>query len=389
MRLYCKPLKTTIYKYILKEIWPSLVASLVVFVFIVLAARIINISEWVVNHGVQLSQMVGMISYLLPGMILFALPASALMAVFIAFHRLSGDNEILALKSSGIGLYQMLPPVVLISIVCLAAALLISLFGAPWGHRSFKDLIFRIAQSKADLGIQERIFCEPFNGITFYVNGFSSEGRAIQDVFLVDRRDPSSTHTIVAREGRIVSRPESRIITVRFKDGTIFISGRKEAGVRTIRFDAYDLTIGLDDIMPALTARQLSPKEMSFRDLLGSLGDRKEKNSEYHEALVEIMERFSIPSAVFLMGIIGVPLGAQLRAGGRLVGIVVSFVVFLMYYLLLAGFRSIGETGVVSPAIGSWVPVLFLLAGCIWLLRRAAQERTINILDRFFPVQET
>jgi hypothetical protein len=42
----------------------------------------------------------------------------------------------------------------------------------------------------------------------------------------------------------------------------------------------------------------------------------------------------------------------------------------------------------VSPAVGSWIPVVFLLAGCVWLLRRAAKERTINLLQRFFPVQE-
>jgi len=382
-------LKFTLHKYILQEIWPPLTASLVVFVFIVLAARVINISEWVVNHGVNPLQMLGMISYLIPGMILFALPASALMAVFIAFHRLSGDNEIQALKSSGISLYQVLPPVVLISTVCFGAALLISLIGAPWGNRSFKDLVFRVAQSKADLGIQERVFSEPFNGVTFYVNSFSAGDRTIQDVFLVDRRDPSSVNTIVAKEGRIESRPESRIITVRFKDGTIFISGKKQAEVRTIRFDLYDLTIGLDDIMPALTARQLSPKEMSLKELVDSLRNTKNRDAEYHEALMEVMERFSIPFAVFLMGLIGVPLGAQLRAGGRFVGIVVSFVVFLLYYLMLAGFRSIGETGVVSPAVGSWIPVFFLLFGCIWLMRRAAKERTINILERFFPVQET
>jgi lipopolysaccharide export system permease protein len=195
-------------------------------------------------------------------------------------------------------------------------------------------------------------------------------------------------NTIVAKEGRIESRPESRIITVRFKDGTIFVSGKKQTEVRTIRFDLYDLTIGLDDIMPALTARQLSPKEMSLKELVDSLRNIKKRDAEYHEALMEVMERFSIPFAVFLMGLIVVPLGAQLRAGGRFVGIVVSFVVFLLYYLMLAGFRSIGETGVVSPAVGSWIPVFFLLFGCIWLMRRAAKERTINILERFFPVQE-
>jgi lipopolysaccharide export system permease protein len=381
-------LKTTIYKYILREIWPPFLASLVVFVFIVLAARVLNIAEWVVNHGVRPSQMTGMIGYLLPGMILFALPAAALMAVFMAFHRLSNDNEILALKASGISLYQMLPPVVMISSLCFAVALSISLLGAPWGHRSFKNLVFLIAQSKADLGIQERVFSEPFSGITFYVNSFSEKDRRMQDVFLVDRRDASATHTIVAKEGRVVARPESKVIALRFINGTIFISGKKTADIRTIVFDTYDMTIGLDDIMPALSGRKLSPKEMSFQDLREVLDNRNKKDTMYYESLRELMDRFSIPLAVFLMGIIGVPLGAQLRAGGRFIGIVVSFMVFLFYYLLLAGFRSIGETGVVSPAIGSWIPVVFLLVGCVWLLRRAAKERTINILERFFPVQE-
>lgn len=372
----------------MREIWPPFLASLVVFVCIVLAARILNISEWIVNHGVPLSEVAGMISYLLPGMILFALPASALMAVFMAFHRLSSDNEILALKASGVSLYQMLPPVFLVSTLCLAAALFISLIGAPWGQRSFRDLIFRVAHAKADLGIQERVFSEPFSGITFYVNSFSAKDRTLQDVFLVDRRDSSATHTVVAKTGRIFSQPEERRIAVHFMDGTIFISGKRSADVRTIVFDTYDMTIGVDDMIPAMSERRLSPKEMSLMDLRGFLVDRREREAKHYEAIRELMERFSVPFAVFLMGIIGVPLGAQLRAGGRFTGIVASFLVFVMYYLMLAGSRSIGETGVISPAVGSWVPVLFLLLGCIWLLRRAAKERTINILGRFFPVQE-
>ena len=379
----------TIDIYVIREIWPTFAASLVVFVFIVLAARVLNIAEWVVNHGVRPSQMAGLIGYLLPGMILFALPAAALMAVFIAFHRLSNDNEILALKASGVSLYQMLPPVVLISTLCFVSALFISLLAAPWGHRSFKDLVFQVAHSKADLGIQERIFSEPFSGVTFYVNSFSDKDRMMKDVFVVDRRDSSATHTIVAKEGWIASQPEARAIGLRFMDGTIFISAKKTADVRTIVFDTYDMTIGLDDIMPALSGRKLSPKEMSFQDLREVLDNRNKKDTMYYESLRELMDRFSIPLAVFLMGIIGVPLGAQLRAGGRFIGVVVSFIVFLLYYLLLAGFRSIGETGVVSPAVGSWIPVVFLAAGCMWLLKRAAKERTINLLERFFPVQET
>jgi lipopolysaccharide export system permease protein len=205
----------------------------------------------------------------------------------------------------------------------------------------------------------------------------------------VDQRDPSATATILAKEGDIISSPERRTITVRFQDGTIFLSGKNVEEVRTIAFSAYDLAIGLNDIMPALASRQLSPKEMSFNDLRESLKNKKEDISRRYDVLTELMERFSIPCAVFLMGIIGVPLGAQLRAGGRFIGIVISFIIFLFYYLLLAVFGKIGEAGALSPAVGSWIPVLFLAVGCIWLLRRAAKERSINLLQRFLPVQET
>jgi lipopolysaccharide export system permease protein len=381
-------LKLTIYKYIFHEVWPTFLASLLVFIFIVLAARMLNIAEWVINHGVSPLQVLKMILYLLPGMILFALPATTLIAVFVGFHRLSGDNEITALKSSGISTYQMLPPVVVLSLTTLIVAAFLGFIGSPWGNRSFKDFIFQIAHSKADLAIKERVFCEPFEGVTFYINSFSSKERLMKDVFLVDRRDPTLTNTIVSREGRIFSHPELKIITVHFFDGTIFMVDKNLEDVRTIEFNTYDLNIGLQDMMPALLSRKRAPKEMFVRELSETIKTAAKGNIEYNEAAIELMERFAIPLAVFLMAIIGVPLGAQIRSGGRFLGIVISLVVFLMYYMFLAGVRSIGETGTVSPFIGPWLPDLFLFLSCVYLLRRAGRERSIHLFDRVLALQE-
>jgi len=381
-------LKLTLHKYIFHEIWPTLLSSLAVFLFIVLAARMLNLAEWMINHGVHPFQLARMIFYLLPGMILFALPAVLLMAVFVAFHRLSNDNELQAIKSSGISLYQMLPSVVLISLAGFLAALFLSSSAGPWGRKSFKDFVFMIAHSRADLGIQERVFCEPFKGITFYVSNFAPKERAMKDVFLVDRRDPAVATTIVAREGRIDSREDLRLITVRFLDGTIFMMDKKQEEGRTITFSTYDLGIGLDDIMPALAGRERDPKEMSFEELRNGLKGPPRQDSRQPEILLELMERFSIPFAVFLMGLIGAPLGAQLRAGGRLVGIVVSLMIFLFYYLLLVGVRSIGETGFLSPAVGSWLPVLFLLSACLYLMKRSEKEKSIAFFEQLLRVRD-
>ena len=98
----------TLYKYIGNEIWPTFVASLFVSVFIVLATKMVSITELIVSRGVKASQVFWMLVFLLPDIVAFALPAATLIAVVVAFLRLSADSEIIALEASGVSLYQML-----------------------------------------------------------------------------------------------------------------------------------------------------------------------------------------------------------------------------------------------------------------------------------------
>ncbi len=375
-------MKLTLYKYILNEIWPAFWASLFVAVFIVVATKMLSITDLIVDRGVPVTQVARMIAYLLPDIIAFALPAASLIAVVLAFLRLSVDSEIIALKSSGISLYQMLPPVILLSCVGLVSAIVIGVIGVPWGNSSFKNLIYQLAESKADLGIKERVFCEPFDDVVFYVNSFSRRERVMGNVFVVDRRDKAVTNTIVAEKARIFFHPQERIITLHFEKGTNFLVEKNLQSGRTIKFETFDLNIGLKDIMAALASRRKKPKEMTVGELIKQLKTIPSGEERHNKMMIELLEKGSIPLAVFLMGIIGVPLGAQIRDRGRSAGIGVSLVVFLIYYLCLAGAKSICDTGALSPVIGVWVPDLFLLVACIYLLRHVANEHSINFLSR-------
>lgn len=375
--------KPTLYKYIFNEIWPISLASLLVFTLVMIAAKTLNLSEWIVNHGVHPLEVGRMVIFLLPSIVLFALPAVTLIAVMIAFLRLSADNEILALKSSGVSLYQMVPPVALFSLMACVVAIMTSTLGVPSGNRAFKDLIFRVAQSKADLGIKERVFCRPFTGVVFYVNSFSQTERVMRDVFVVDRRDAAFTHTIVAREGKIILHPSSRMITLQFINGTVFTMERDLQSFRTIGFNSYDLNVGLDDIMPALSQRKKSAKEMGILELYRGLKNQSESKKAYNEIMKELTEKFAIPGAVFFMGFIGLSLGAQIRGRGRFLGVAISLIVFFIYYLFVAGMRGIGEIGTIPPHVGMWVPDFFLCIVAVYLFYRAAKERSITIMERF------
>ena len=379
----------TIHKYIFSEIWPAFLASLAVFIFIVLAARMLQLLEWIITYGASPLDVLIIVLSLLPGAILFALPATLLMAVLVAYLRLSEDNEIVALKTSGFSFYQMIPPAVFVSVVALITAVLISSLATPWGTKTFKQFLFHLAYSKADIGIKERVFSEPFQGFTFYINSFSPKDRQMEDIFLVDRRDPTMATTIMAKGGRILIDPKTRMVMVYFEEGTIFTTDKKMESARTVRFRTYHLTIDANDLMASASSRKKGGKEMGTQELLQRVKSDREGGANYNETAVELMERFSVPLAVFLMGIIGVPLGAQIRSGGRLIGVVVSLLIFLLYYLSLVGMRNIGETGKLSPFVAPWIPVLLLAGICGFLIRRASRDESINLLDRIFVVHES
>ncbi len=377
----------TLDKYILNEIWPTFFTSLFVVAFIVVATKMLTLTEMVISKGVPVSQIIRMVTYLLPDITTFALPAATLLAVVLAFLRLSGDSEIIAIKSCGISLYQMLPPVVLISSLAMLFALTISIIGIPWGNNSFKKVLYQIAASNAAMGIKERIFCEPFPGVVFYVNSYSEQTNAMERVFVVDNRESDVTNTIIANSGKIFFHSQKNIITLRFKNGVIFVVENDLETGRTIKFKTYDLNISLEDYTTKFLKRKKDPKELPVNKIIEQLKTLPKKTTRYNKLMIELMEKGSIPLAVFLMGIIGMPLGAQLKSRGRSAGIGVSLFIFLIYYLCLAGVKSICEKGILHPVIGVWSPVMFLLIACIFIFRRVANEQTINPLSGIIKIR--
>lgn len=330
-----------------------------------------------------------MILYLIPRFVLFALPAVSLLAVLVAFLRMSGDNEIMALKSLGISLKQMLPAVLYVSLGACCMAIFLSFFGAPWANNAFNNLIFNIAQTKNDFGIKERIFHQPFEGITFYVQQFSAKDRMMSDVFILDGRDRNSTTTYIAKSGKVVSNPEAKVINFQLTDVDFFIARTGENRSETGKLGSYNFAVGINDILANFSNRKQSVEEIPINGLIHEIKKVKKGSAGYNKLMIELMQKFSVPLAVFLMGLIGFPLGAQIKSGGRTVGAVVSMLIFLLYYLSLAGIKGISEIGLLSLKYGTWIPIVFLIISYIYLFKRAKKEQSINFLEKYFLAKKT
>jgi len=382
-------MKTILNRYIAREMLPTFLAGLFLAVFTVVVTRLLSITELIINRGVGIGSVIGIIGYLLPDVVGFALPATALIAVVMAFLRLSADSEFVALKASGVSLYQMLPPVVLFSVFNMLAGAWILAQASPWGQNSFRNLIFDIAKSQADLAIKERVFTEPFKGVTFYVQSYDSRGKVMKDVFVNDRREKNLISTVVASEAKLFKHPDKRTLTIRFINGTVFVTDKDLSSSRTIRFASYDLTVGIGELLRAASSREKSPKELTIGELKEQLDKTEAGSMRHNELMIELMEKATLPAAIFLMGMIGVPLGVYIRGRGKYSGVGVSLMVFLAYYVCLMGSRNIGESGYLPPLVVVLIPVTFLAVfGLYAYLRIGAEkalipDRVTNIWKRF------
>ena len=367
-------MKKIINIYIFKEMIPNFTTSLIVFTFLILAGRILKLTEWMVNHGIGLSQVLLITLYTLPYVLFFTLPMATLLGSLIAFSRLNEDNEIIALRSSGISLFQILPPVVTFSIISYLFASLVAIYLFPMGNHSMARLLFEVAQVNTSIGIKQGVFNDSIPNIVLYADHISATDQTMEGVFIFDERDPTLSNTIIARRGKISSDPKQMSINLHLVDGASFMVSKDLDSSRRLRFKSYDLNIELADIMHKFSSRMKGEKEMSISELRRQLKETKEGTARHNILTIELQGKFSIPLACLLLGLIGLPLGLMVRTKGRSWGIALSIAIFMTYYILLSAADSLGETGKLNPLLAIWIPDIVLGAATFMLFWRTTRD---------------
>ncbi len=364
-------------RYLFKEMLPPFFVSLGVFTFLLLVARIMRLTDLVVSRGVSLADVGRLLMYTLPYFFVFTIPMATLLAVLLAFLRLSADNEITAIKSAGVGLHQLLPPVAAMALMAWLISSILAIWILPWSNHQFENLIFKLARTQGDLVLRERVFMNSFKGLVIYINRLPGQG-SMEKLFIVDQREKDRSHTIVAKRGQLFPSPGNKL-TLRLYDGTIHGVGKHLRTAQTLSFSTYDLPL---DTSRLSTARRSGKREreMTPGELWAELDKHPKGSPRYISVQIELLRKFTVPFACLVMALIGVPLGVHSRSG-RSWGVVLAMLLFFAYYMMFSAAISLGETGIYPPWLGMWMPnVVFGLLGVI-MFRREMLEKQLGILD--------
>jgi len=362
--------------YIFKELLGLFFTSLLTFSFIMLMGRMVKLADLFVNKGLNILDVLRLITYILIPFLIYIIPMSLLLTILLGLGRLSADGEIIAIKTSGISLYQIVFPIGVFSSIAFLLTTILTLYAYPWGFKSLRNLAFKLAKTRSEVGIQERNFNDEFEGMIIYVDKMAVRGRRLQGVFISDKRDPSLSTTIIAKEGYIASDPESMVVNLRLLDGTFHRVGSDLQSYQMGNFNTYDINLDLKVALTEVKRKRKKCKELTLSELKDTMENSLKENPKLNEIKVEYYKKFTMPFVCFIMPLLGIPLGVRNLRGGKSYGFVISLIIILIYYLLLITAESFGKSGNIPPLVSMWIPNILMGALGTYLFINAAKEST-------------
>jgi lipopolysaccharide export system permease protein len=196
-------------RYILRTIFPYIVASLILLTAILFAQQTGRYFE-TVFHGVMPSSFVyGLSLALLPTVLVFTIPMAVLSGTIIGLGRMGSDSELVAMRAAGVSTWRMLWPALALGLIATAATAELNLKEAPRAQQQLKSVIIRSALYKLDSPVEPRTFTSDIPNKVIYVrDGDKSRGEWGR-VFIQSIQPDHSTMLVTARVGRIDSSAET------------------------------------------------------------------------------------------------------------------------------------------------------------------------------------
>jgi len=395
-------------RYMIKEVAPPFALAVGVLTFFLVIDRVYQLTDFVITKSVPFHMVLGLLVFMLPGVLALTVPMALLVAVLLAGGRLAGDLEIAALKASGVSPLRVFAPFFALALVVSAAVAVLTLLLAPASSGAFQNQLFRILQTKATTGIKERTFSASFNQMVMYVDDISASQVALRGILVSDERDPKLSRIIVAREGRLFSNAKTRRVTMRFIDGAI---SETDAGdsrrFRLTGFTLYDLNLPLENPQRAAERIEKPEKEMSLGALRESIADLKRQGQIVTPLQVEIHKRFSLPVAAVVFVLVSFPLGIRTHRGGRTLALGSSLAIVVAYYVMHTFLEGAALRGSLPVTVAMWLPnAIFGVTGLVliqavteglppawerlvWRLRAAVPRIVRGLIPKRPPVERS
>ncbi len=326
-------------------------------------------ADFIFNKSVDPLLILKLLWYSLPFILTFLVPMSVLVATLMMFGKLSYDNEIMAMRASGINLVKAAKPLCFIVIILSLGTFILSDQVASSTHYRYRKLLTRIGLENPASALEEGTFIKKFKNFIIFI--YEIDKNKLKGIRIYQPQEGKPTRTITAQKGELISIPEKGIIKIRLIQGTSDEPDPKDpTKFYTLNFKTYDFPLNISDLGES---RELGkkPKDMSVKELqteIRNLGQEGIKATYPLSAEIHHKIALSLSSAAFLL--IGIPLGITSRRSAKSVSFGISLALMTLYWTLLIIGQIIAKKGIVPAYLGLQFSNLLIGGTGILLIRK-------------------
>jgi lipopolysaccharide export system permease protein len=368
--------RKTLLRYLIAEILPPFFFGLLAFTFILLVFRILRLIELVVTRGVPLFQIGKLFALILPTFLEMTVPMAFLLAILLGLGRMSNDQELLAMKASGVSTPQIFWPIALVGLVMALMTLGLTMFARPAANFALKKELYNIARNRVGTALREKVFNDDFPKILIYVEELVPPGNTAQGVLIVDKRDRLREDIILGKVARITTDEETNTLGLRLFDGSIYERERNRPGFSQTRFNIYDFKLDLDELVGPVQQKEAGPKEMPLTELINTIEAKQSSGGKAVFERMELHQRVAFAFVPLVFCLLGVSLALLPRASraNRSWGLMLCAFWIMTYYTLLSLGKALGEKNIVHPIPALWLPNLVIGGIGAHFFRQALRE---------------
>ena len=349
-----------LYRHLLNNLLRPLLFLLLTFSLLFIIADLMNIGEDFYKYKTSTKNIIQYYIWQLPSMLINTIPISILLATLYSLGNLARNSEITAMKASGIGIFTLIQPYLLISLIFAILTAIISEWIRPEYSYRAHQLIQKEHVSEKTPFLENIPYRNPEIGHTWFIQKMDPRAYILHGVTLSqNRQDGSDLQKITAKKVYWLDQKWW------FEDGVIQMYNDQNNLVgKSKSFQIKEMSL-LTEIPEDFLGEAKNTSHLSASGLYQYIKTHQFLSSETIAGYeVDFHHKLAMPFNCILALLLAIPIGNNIGRQNAVKGILITLALFLSFYGTQFVTEYLARIEIISPWIGCWIPLfIFVFIG--------------------------
>ena len=364
-------------KYLLQDYLVIFGLTLLIFTFVMCLGAIVKAVD-LAARGISGGLIFKVFMLNIPYMMTFSIPVSALTGALLLAGRLSFDGEFTAMRASGVSLWEIVSPLLMVSVVLSLICIYINTSAAPQCRHAVRTMLREVAKEDPINLLEPGRFVRDFPGMMIYVG--SRAGSQVEDVVVYQLGEHGPVRDVRAKSGKLRMNAAEQAMYIDLYDVRMDESEAKkgeEPKSHRINFREYPVKLDLAPLQKKGQKRKAADMTMveliqAIRDIRSSFPELKPEDLARMRMnmVVDANKRIALSLSCFAFTMLGVPLGMRSKRKESSIGILISLLLVFVFYIFIIVSNGLVGYPQFRPDLIVWIPVVGMeLLGFLMLKR--------------------